>query len=1065
MKKVVAVLFSAVLVVLLLSPALAFIRGQQSGFSGGRTQIGLNGIGFTGEGMYLNILKISGNWNWADNASGGPGPDMLDSNGYPIFKSTYLGNSCGSGGICHGGIKTVTEVPPCATRSCSYVPISTGTCTWSVSGSGSMSVSGVNTVGATFTATPTFLSNLNASQVTFQITATDATTPCTSLAVVHVDDVVGADFTNYTTKAGTAVGKFGSKFLSRLVQAKFAVIRFMNSQNTNASNVTRWEDRTPQNYVFYNAYTYNAAYYTGASTNSGTLGNDFAVSLGSGGPVDKQPLHVLIGPDGKATSTGSTISGSVLTVAGYTGGTYAVGQRLSGTGVDANLYIASLGTGTGQNGTYNLSQSASTVAVGQSITGWYGTRVVGTTAASCSLSWPAHGVSVNDPIGFYSSGTIADSLPFYSGGNYYVVSVPDADHVTVSNTVGGTCLQAAVTRPSSTIAIRQPTLSLNGSTPITIKNMYSNTLTGPNAISGANTENPESGRIGTFVYDDDLKSYLMFGGTQGDGLFNQGIINGIPIEDCLLLATYVGAHPWFVQPFLTSNASAGAAYPNWINGLATYLKANMPAWMIPRIEPVVNEDWNSLFYGTSYSNNKASVYWGTPTSPNLNDYNNYYGYAASLSGQAVNAVFGGSVPRDGKRYQVPIGVQQTSSPSSNDARLASTKFLSSGPTPPAGFVQEAAYKWVTHEAPANYYGLSLGAAALVQTAYLYSTGDATQLTSYVASTGLSNPPNGGSIPVKVASFLDHYQWGQGTGAYTGKPWALDGIAIRQTAYEGGWSPPYVQNTVPGTLDFTTSSASVNSSSPVTSVSKAAAAVLAMPTTTTPFGTVPNTGNGAVVGMPIRIVNAAGGDFTKLNSSRQTVTFTNSSCDISLTANGYVANEAAVFNTSGSLGASLTAGAAYFIVNPTTNAFQVSLTKGGSCISINTAGISGSNQVTPGWFVNGVGGALGANNISLDVDTSAYTGTYAASSASAVYINDGNNNSMIMLASLSASNAGSFLAGNGSAFYDQLIANGCEFPSQFDMAGNNATLPWSPLYPNVYVTPDPSYWTAISAYNH
>lgn len=56
-------------------------------------------------------------------------------------------------------------------------------------------------------------------------------------------------------------------------------------------------------------------------------------------------------------STSSSISGTTLTVSGYTSGTFAVGQSISGVGVTAGTIITALGTGTGANGTYTVNNS------------------------------------------------------------------------------------------------------------------------------------------------------------------------------------------------------------------------------------------------------------------------------------------------------------------------------------------------------------------------------------------------------------------------------------------------------------------------------------------------------------------------------------------------------------------------------------------------------------------------------------------------------------------------------------------------------------------------------------
>ena len=63
-----------------------------------------------------------------------------------------------------------------------------------------------------------------------------------------------------------------------------------------------------------------------------------------------------------ATSTSSSIAGTVLTVGGTVAGTFAVGQVIYGAGVTAGTYITSLGTGTGGAGTYNLSASMTVAA-------------------------------------------------------------------------------------------------------------------------------------------------------------------------------------------------------------------------------------------------------------------------------------------------------------------------------------------------------------------------------------------------------------------------------------------------------------------------------------------------------------------------------------------------------------------------------------------------------------------------------------------------------------------------------------------------------------------------------
>ena len=58
-----------------------------------------------------------------------------------------------------------------------------------------------------------------------------------------------------------------------------------------------------------------------------------------------------------AYGTASTISGTTLTVGGTIGGTFNVGDRIWGAGVEPNTFITALGTGTGGAGTYTISNS------------------------------------------------------------------------------------------------------------------------------------------------------------------------------------------------------------------------------------------------------------------------------------------------------------------------------------------------------------------------------------------------------------------------------------------------------------------------------------------------------------------------------------------------------------------------------------------------------------------------------------------------------------------------------------------------------------------------------------
>jgi hypothetical protein len=86
-----------------------------------------------------------------------------------------------------------------------------------------------------------------------------------------------------------------------------------------------------------------------------------------------------------ATSTSSSISGTVLTVGGTITGTFEVGQVIYGAGVTAGTYITSLGTGTGGAGTYNLSASMTVAAT--SINAAAGVYLAGDTTYQFELTY------------------------------------------------------------------------------------------------------------------------------------------------------------------------------------------------------------------------------------------------------------------------------------------------------------------------------------------------------------------------------------------------------------------------------------------------------------------------------------------------------------------------------------------------------------------------------------------------------------------------------------------------------------------------------------------------------
>jgi len=369
------------------------------------------------------------------------------------------------------------------------------------------------------------------------------------------------------------------------------------------------------------------------------------------------------------------------------------------------------------------------------------------------IAWKAHGLSLNDPVGF--GGTTLPA-PLTSSGNYYVCNVVDADHIQVSLAPRGTTIALTGNASSDCFANRQPTLNLNSTGNVPLKDSSGNTL--------GTSNSPSVGLYATAVYDAALGSWLLFGGGTATG--SASLSTGVPPEICVQLCAEMGAHPYFVLPPLAADPLTDFA-----SSLATFIRDKGPAWMIPRFEGC-NEVWNFAagFNQTAYAVAKANAYgWGP-------DYHNWVGKVMSLLGQAVSKVYS----NNRARYQVLCGVQTAAFDAlpkhSQDPRLTSDKFVVSGGSPAAN--------WVTHVCCAQYivpslYGGPNGGAQEIVLATAYSSGDQSAPTAYVAS--LSNGSGFANLSNVAKYYKNIASWAAGLGV------------SRICGYEGGYSPDYGNN--------------------------------------------------------------------------------------------------------------------------------------------------------------------------------------------------------------------------------------------------------------------------------
>lgn len=384
----------------------------------------------------------------------------------------------------------------------------------------------------------------------------------------------------------------------------------------------------------------------------------------------------------------------------------------------------------------------------------------------------AHGLSVGTLIAF--GGTLP--APMSGGRNFFVSNVIDADHFNFSQTSGGSnFFTTSAGNGAFTVSV-PATLNLNGTGAIPIKNQAGD----PAKDGGKPTAVNSGGGVifGTVVYDDQLKSWLMFGGNAGEQ--TNGINNGVPVETCLQLCVELGAHPYFTAPYLSLDPMT-----DYHTGLATFLKASASSWMIPRIEGV-NEQWNSGggFYGTRLGWAKANLHWGTTF-----DSNNWQGLTMSTIGQAVNAAYGGAI---GAGYQLINGAQTTTFSSTggangNDARMTSALYVSSGPAQ-VGFTQTAASNWCTHLCIANYFNPTERGTAQETTdaaAYAAAAGNAPlQLSIATAYADTVGGVAGGTFP-NLAGLAAIYGFAF---AWAQKFTNSAGNKLKMCGYEGGYSP-------------------------------------------------------------------------------------------------------------------------------------------------------------------------------------------------------------------------------------------------------------------------------------
>jgi hypothetical protein len=281
-------------------------------FNNGRSQVNFNVLG-TGDYPFINIAKTSQSFVYA---GGGAhqfehvDPSTLDTNGYPTT-------------LPAGGVITQSLGPSDAA-----ILASSWTMDWDGNGTVSPPAS-VVTGSAT--------SSGGSGSLTFTPTSSTFSwgISSTSASPNHIRNI---RIYKTSEAANLAAGEvFTSTFKNGLSDAGFGVLRFLNWQSANTTNMTTWATRKPSTFFSYSATEFRASLYcgaTGGSVNTYTItGNGTGVSA-SGGPSDKTMLHLRFHVNASGASTLSLNGTTAKTIRDSYGGT-----SFSPTGLDGTKYV------------------------------------------------------------------------------------------------------------------------------------------------------------------------------------------------------------------------------------------------------------------------------------------------------------------------------------------------------------------------------------------------------------------------------------------------------------------------------------------------------------------------------------------------------------------------------------------------------------------------------------------------------------------------------------------------------------------------------------------------------
>lgn len=225
-------------------------------------------------------------------------------------------------------------------------------------------------------------------------------------------------------------------------------------------------------------------------------------------------------PSGSAAVFTGWISNAatpVLTVTAVTSGTLGIGMLVTGTGVPANTRIASLGTGTGGTGTYNLStpNALATFNVQASLSTTVMTVVSANGTLAVGQSITGTGIPAGTTISSFGTGT--------GGAGTYNLSASCTTESAETIAVGGVASETLTGTPANSVGgCTCSSVSSTSSTTMTI-----NTVTAGSILPGMLVQGITSVPAGTYV-----ASIGTFNGTSGTIILSQATTGTITAQAC-----------------------------------------------------------------------------------------------------------------------------------------------------------------------------------------------------------------------------------------------------------------------------------------------------------------------------------------------------------------------------------------------------------------------------------------------------------------------------------------------------------------------------------------------------